>query len=509
MRLRASSGDPVGQELDALIIPLIRSDGLPPALRNLDAGLGGAITRSLKWGDFVGKRNELAVLLGGDHAAKRIILIGLGDPKQVAEQTLRAAAATAVREAARRKSQHAGLVVPTLRRIPAQNAGQALAEGALLGSYRFDKYRTTEDNPVALASLDLFTRDASHARALRQGIGIGTITAESENLARDLSNEPGSVHTPNWLGQRARELGREFGLGVRVLGPRELEAHKMGGLLAVGRGSANPPRLIVLEHGAPPKAPARRGRKATGRSPRRRPTIALVGKGITFDTGGVSLKPSASMQDMKHDMSGGAAVLGCMRAIALLKLPLHVVGIIPAAENKQGADAYLPGDVIETASGKTIEVINTDAEGRVVLSDAIHYATRYEPDAIVDLATLTGACVVALGSAAAGVMGNDDALIERVRAAGERAQERVWPLPLWDEHRDQIKSHIADIKNTGGREAGTLTAAAFLSHFVGEIPWAHLDIAGTAWTARDRALCVKGATGFGVRLLVELLRNWR
>ena len=509
MKLRVSGADPAGQELDALIIPLARSETLPRGLRGLDAALGGAITRSLERGDFAGNSNELSALLGGEQAAKRIILIGLGDQKEVSEQTLRAATATAVREAARRKSRSAGLLVPPLRRIATPNAGQALTEGALLGSYRFDKYRTTEDKPTALESLELFMPDAARARALRQGIAIGTITAEAENLARDLSNEPGSVHTPTWLGERAREIGREFGLRVHVLGARELEAQKLGGLLAVGRGSANPPRLIVLEHGARPKASARRGRKATGRSPRGRPTIALVGKGITFDTGGVSLKPSASMEDMKHDMSGGAAVLGCMRAIALLKLPLHVVGIVPAAENKQGANAYLPGDVIETAAGKTIEVINTDAEGRIVLSDAIHYATRYEPDAIIDLATLTGACVVALGSAAAGLMGNDDVLIERVRAAGERAHERAWPLPLWKEHREQIKSHIADIKNTGGREAGTLTAAAFLSHFAGEIPWAHLDIAGTAWTGRDQALCVKGATGFGVRLLVELLRNWR
>ena len=324
----------------------------------------------------------------------------------------------------------------------------------------------------------------------------GCIAAESARLARDLSNEPGSVHTPAWMADQARKLGREVGLKVKVLAERELEREKMQGILSVGRGSANPPRLIVLEHNAP----------ASGA--RRRPTLALVGKGITFDSGGISIKPAANMHEMKHDMSGGAAVFGAMRGAALLGLPQHLVGIVPAAQNMPGASAYLPGDIVRAASGKTIEVLNTDAEGRVVLADALHHAQSFKPDAIVDLATLTGACVIALGSACCAVMGNNERLIKRVQAAGDRSHERAWPLPLWDEHKKQIKGDVGDIKNTGGREAGASTAGAFLSHFVGATPWAHLDIAGTAWTTREQPYCVKGATGFGVRLLLELLRDW-
>jgi leucyl aminopeptidase len=271
----------------------------------------------------------------------------------------------------------------------------------------------------------------------------------------------------------------------------------MGGILAVGRGSANPPRLIVLEHGRP------------ARGARRRPTLALVGKGITFDTGGISIKAAEAMDEMKHDMSGGAAVIAALRAAALLRLPLHVVGIVPAAQNMPDGRAYLPGDIVTSANGKTIEVLNTDAEGRVVLSDALHHATSFEPDAIIDLATLTGACIVALGHVCAAVLGNDEALIRNVIAAGERTRERAWQLPLWDEYKKQIKGSFGDVKNTGGRPAGTITAAAFLSHFVGNVPWAHLDIAGTAWRKGDGDDGPKGATGFGVRLLLELLRGWK
>jgi leucyl aminopeptidase len=305
------------------------------------------------------------------------------------------------------------------------------------------------------------------------------------------------VHTPAWLGDRARELAREVGLRVHVFDERELERRHMGALLAVGRGSANPPRMIVLEHGAPP------------RGARRRRCVALVGKGITFDTGGISIKQAAGMEDMKHDMSGGAAVFGALRVAALLRLPLHVVGIVPAAQNSPDGKGYLPGDVLRSASGKTIEVQNTDAEGRVVLADGLFHAQSYEPEAIIDLATLTGACVVALGREYAGMLGNDERLQARVRAAADATRERVWPLPLADEHKKAIESHIADVKNTAGREAGVLTAGAFLSHFVGEAPWVHLDIAGKELTPKDAPYCVKGATGFGVRLLAELLRRWR
>jgi leucyl aminopeptidase len=275
----------------------------------------------------------------------------------------------------------------------------------------------------------------------------------------------------------------------------ELRRRKMGGILAVGQGSANPPRLVILEH--------KPGGRATI------PTLCLIGKGITFDSGGISLKPSPGMHDMKHDMSGAAAVLGAMRAIALLKLPLHVVGVVAAAENMPGPSAYRPGDIITTLAGKTIEITNTDAEGRVVLADALHYANAtYEPQAMIDLATLTGACVVALGPWATGLLGNHEGLIEAVRAAGERSGERTWHLPLFDAHKEAMKSNVADLKNAGGRNAGTSTAASFLSAFVGDRPWVHLDIAGTGWSDKPGPYQQRGATGVGVRLLIELLRNW-
>jgi leucyl aminopeptidase len=495
MQIDVVRGDPRSVASDALALLLPQSNELPRALRALDAALHGALGKALERGDFAGKAGEVAPLHADGIAAGRVLLVGLG--KQVDLEALRRGAGAAVRATVARKGQSVTLVTPGLRRPAPEPAAQALAEGAILGGYRFDRYRTTGERPAPLERCALLAPDARALAALRRGARAGVVIAESTNFARDLSNEPGSVHTPAWLGERAKELGREVGLSVRVLDERELEQRKMGALLAVGRGSAHPPRLIVVEHNAP-----KRGQ-------RKRPCVALVGKGITFDTGGISIKAAASMEEMKHDMSGGAAVLGALRAAALLKLPLHVVGIVPAAQNSPSGTAYLPGDVIRSASGKTIEVQNTDAEGRIVLADGLHHAQSFEPAAIVDIATLTGACVVALGREFAALISTDEDLAERIAAAAEPTRERVWRMPLVEEHKKAIESHIADVKNTAGREAGTLTAAAFLSHFAGERPWAHLDIAGKELVGKDSSYCVKGATGFGVRLFVELLRRWR
>jgi leucyl aminopeptidase len=283
----------------------------------------------------------------------------------------------------------------------------------------------------------------------------------------------------------------------------------MGGILAVGGGSANTPRLIVLDHD-PRSSRGKKGAKSQAAAARRLPTVCLVGKGITFDSGGISIKPSAAMDEMKHDMSGAAAVIGAMRACALLKLPIRVVGVIAAAENMPSSTAYRPGDVVTTMSGKTVEILNTDAEGRVVLADALHYAkTKFKPEAMLDLATLTGACVVALGKWATGLFGNHEGLIEAVREAGETTAERAWPMPLWKEHRKAVRSDVADIKNTTGRDGSSSTAAAFLANFVGDTPWVHLDIAGTAWSNKPSPYLKKGSTGVGVRLLAELLQGWK
>jgi leucyl aminopeptidase len=497
MRVQVRREDPVRSKCDALIVLLPKAERVPRTLRTLDRALRGRIQRYLETGEFRGKVDEVVSFPAEGAAAKTVLLVGLGEDRAVNAESFRRAAGAAIKAAARRRAAKVGLIVPSGRGPGPAERAQALTEGAILGAYRFDKYREVEDAPGVVAELSLLMSDGQDGAALRRGARLGAVSAGSTHLARDLSNEPGSVHTPVWLADQARKLGREVGLRVQVLAERELKREKMEGLLAVGRGSANPPRLIVLEHRRP------------ARGARRRPTVALVGKGITFDSGGISIKPAANMQQMKHDMSGAAAVFGAMRGTALLELPLHVVGLIPAAQNMPGARAYVPGDIVRSASGKTIEVLNTDAEGRIVLADGLHYAGRFKPDAILDLATLTGACVIALGSACCGLMGNNEPLIKRVREAGDRSHERAWPLPLWDEHKREIRGDVGDIKNTAGREAGPSTAGAFLSHFAGDTPWAHLDIAGTAWTTRERPYCVKGATGFGVRLLLELLRTWR
>jgi leucyl aminopeptidase len=367
----------------------------------------------------------------------------------------------------------------------------------VLGGYRFDAFKSRgEEPPFDVAAFQLCFEHAEDARAARAGVKRGALLAECQNLARQLSNLPGNELPPAALAREAQKVAREVGLRARVLGPAELRRRKLGAILAVGGGSANAPRLIALEH---------RPRRAA-----RADTLCFVGKGITFDSGGVSIKPAAAMDEMKHDMSGAAAVVGALRACALLDVPLRVVGVIAAAENMPSGTAYRPGDVVRSGAGKTIEVLNTDAEGRVVLADALHFAkTEYQPRAIVDLATLTGACIVALGSWASGLFGNHERLAEAVRRAGEATGERVWPMPLWEEHRKAVKSEVADLKNTTGRDAGSSTAAAFLAAFAGDTPWVHLDIAGTAFTSRPGACQARGATGVGVRLLLELLSSWK
>jgi leucyl aminopeptidase len=295
-------------------------------------------------------------------------------------------------------------------------------------------------------------------------------------------------------------VAREVGLGCRILAVPEMQRLGMGAILAVGQGSAHPPRTIVLEH-----RPGRAARRKDAAG-----AICLVGKGITFDSGGISIKPAQGMDEMKHDMSGAAAVVGALRACALLRVPLHVVGVIGAAENMPSGTAYRPGDVVTSMSGKTIEILNTDAEGRVVLADALHYArSKYQPRAMIDLATLTGACVVALGKWATGLFGNDEKLVELVRQAGEATGERVWPMPLWEDHKKAVRGDVAQLKNSTGREAGSSTAAAFLAAFAEGTPWVHLDIAGTGWTTKAAAYQPRGATGVGVRLLIETLRALR
>ncbi len=503
MQVRVAASDPARAAVDVLVLPSFELDPkkwqLPARVARLDRALGGALAAAVRSGDFRGREGDaLTVYPDGAIAARRVVLLGLGANSEAHPDTLRRAAGRAVGAARARRATSLAIAAPTLRRVRLAPGARALAEGAVLGDYRFDAYQEKPKEPSPpLATTTLLYERQADARSARAPADRGVAVAESQNFARELSNQPGNALPPAALARAAQRMARETGLRCRVLGVAELEKRKMGGILAVGGGSANTPRLVVLEHGRPPKGA------------RKRPTIALVGKGVTFDSGGVSIKPSAGMDKMKHDMSGAAAVVGTLRACALLKLPLHVVGVVGAAENLPSGTAYRPGDLVRTAAGKTIEVLNTDAEGRVVLADALHFArSEFEPAAMIDLATLTGACIIALGGWCSGVMGDED-LVERIRKAGEATAERAWPLPLWEEHRKHVKSKVGDLKNTGGRDAGAITAGAFLSYFSEGTPWAHIDIAGTADTDKPGPYQPAGATGVGVRLLVDLLENWR
>jgi leucyl aminopeptidase len=346
--------------------------------------------------------------------------------------------------------------------------------------------RPAEDKKAPLERVDLLAPDET--AAMTEGHRVGAAIGAGQTFARGIQVLPGNVCTPSYVARAAEELGKSHGMSVTVLDKAAIVREKMGGLLAVAQGSAEEPRFIALEYQGADGAP-----------------VVLVGKGVTFDTGGISIKPAQNMEDMKYDMSGAAAVLGTFEALGRLRPAVHVVGLIPSTENMPSGTAVKPGDVITSHLGKTIEVINTDAEGRLILCDALSYARRYQPACVLDIATLTGAIVVALGHTAAGVMGTDDTLVEEVRSAGERSGERVWPLPLWDEYRELMKSDIADVKNAGGRPAGSISAGWFLREFVEGYPWAHLDIAGTAYTDREDPTRVKGPTGMGVRLFSEFV----
>jgi leucyl aminopeptidase len=378
--------------------------------------------------------------------------------------------------------------------LDAEGLGQALAEGSILGLYRFLKYKTDEENDRKkdIRTIILLTESAGAVTAMRKGVKAGEVIAGSTAMARDMVSSPPVDMTPGVIATKAKELARQFGLKIQVLDKDRMQKLGMGALLGVASGSVQPPKFIIVEY--------RKGGK--------KPFIALVGKTITFDSGGISIKPAENMDRMKDDMSGGAAVLGVIRNAAALKLPLNIVGLLPATENMPGGGAYKPGDVLRTMSGQTIEILNTDAEGRLILSDALAYACKYKPAVIVDIATLTGACSIALGAEATGMLGTDDRFKQRIRAAGEKTGERVWEMPLWEEYYEQIKSDIADMKNTGGRAGGLITAAALLSKFVQKYPWVHLDIAATAWTEKERPYTPKGATGIGVRLLTQFLRDY-
>jgi leucyl aminopeptidase len=366
----------------------------------------------------------------------------------------------------------------------------------VLALYKYDKYITVKkaEAEITLKEISFFRAAAADEKNIKKAVKAAEAIYRAVTFARDLANAPGNEVFPEVLAERAEKMAKEHKLGITVLGRKEIKELGMGGILGVSAGSEKPPRFLIVEHN--------KGKENLD-------TIVLVGKGVTFDSGGISIKPSSGMDEMKLDMSGAAAVLGAMQAIADLDLPLHVVGLTPLVENMPSGSAMRPGDILTAMNGKTIEVDNTDAEGRLILADALAYAERYKPKTVIDLATLTGACVVALAQFATGMMGTDEATMEKLKKVGEKTHERVWQLPIYDDYDKLIKSNVADVKNTGGRWGGAITAAMFLKRFIGEYPWVHLDIAGTAMLEEATDYEPKGGSGVGVRLLVELLRNWK
>jgi leucyl aminopeptidase len=492
--IRVVVGDVARFRGDALVVNLFEGIKAPGgATGAVDAALGGAIRKLIQAREVTGKWGEQTLVHSlGKLPAERVLVAGLGKSEEFTLDRARAVSAEAAKSLRKIGARQIGSIVHGAGAggfNPAQ-ATQALVEGALLGLYRFTRYkRNTEDAKKEIESLTIVERDRQKLRAMTEAVRRGRIVAEATNAARDLVNEPGNTLTPAELGRRAQAMARRAGIRCQVLGPRELRRLGARALLGVARGSREPARLILLEY--------RAGRRGG-------PHLGLVGKGITFDSGGISIKPAEIMEAMKGDMAGAAAVLAATSAIAQLQLPVHVTAVVPATENLPGGAALKPGDILRAMSGKSIEVVNTDAEGRLVLADALHYARSRKVSHLVDVATLTGACVVALGTLNSGAFSNNQALLDKVLAAGRAAGEKIWPMPMDVEYDELIKSDVAEIKNTGGRKGGAIAGAKFLQHFVGDTPWVHLDIAGTFETDKEKGSQPKGGTGVMVRTLVNL-----
>jgi len=486
-RITARRAQPDTADASLLVLALASGATLTPALTALDATLGGALGRALERKDFRGARDETLVLPGGAKGAQRVLLVGLGKPASMVG-ALRRAASVASRQARK-------IGAPSLAFVAedqSEGAIEAMAVGLTMGSWEYTTTRSAppeDERKAALESAQILVSDEASANAaVQRGSAIGG----GINLARQLAMLPGNICTPEYLANTAREIASRRGMNITVLGRTEMKAEKMGSFLAVAQGTPQDPKLIALEYR---KGPA-------GSKP-----VVLIGKGLCFDSGGISIKPAQGMEHMKFDMCGAAGVLGAMDTIGALGLPINVVGLVGSTTNMPSGEAMNPGDVVQSHLGKFIEIVNTDAEGRLVLADVLSYARRFDPAAVIDAATLTGACVVALGHSASGVFGNDQALIDEVLAAGRSSGDTGWQLPLFDDYKELILTDAADIKNTGGRAAGAISAAMFLKEFAETFPWVHLDIAGTAYSETDLGFIPKGPTGVPVSLFVDFVRG--
>ncbi|HET9530475.1 MAG TPA: leucyl aminopeptidase [Blastocatellia bacterium] len=497
MEVRAEFSKFYDVEADALVVMIYEGERADEgALKELDARAGGVLNDLIGSDEMRGKQGDMVYIYRpGNLRARRLLLVGAGKREDFSLDTIRRMAGSAARYL--RSKGARSMAVLRRSQLDLGKSAQAAVEGALIGLFEPDMYKTENKEERYIEELILVAAHSGSEDALAEGVECGRIIGEAVNFARELSNEPSSTLTPSELAERARETATRYGLDIDILDEARMKELGMGALLGVARGSDEPAKLIVLRYTPDESEPM--GNDAD--------VVAIVGKGITFDSGGISIKPAEGMEKMKYDMSGAAATLAAMRAIAQLKPRVNVIGLMPATENMPSGRAYKPGDVLRAMSGKTIEVVNTDAEGRLILADAITYARKLGATRIIDLATLTGAVSIALGPVNVAILGNDQAFVDEIREAGREVGERFWQLPMDKEYRDMIKSDIADIKNSAGRYAGTITAAYFLREFAEETPWVHLDIAGTAWETERKPHLAKGPTGVAIRALINYVCN--
>ena len=487
MQVRLTSDAPLGVRTGALVLPIF-SDGAEEVAKDVDDALGGTIAAALASGEFKGKLGECLMVHAKDHPFGRVLGVGLGERAKFEPMLLAKFAGTAVRYLGRRRIEDVAVVLPPQARGFEMACASFVAEGAIAGEFETTVYQENPERKVVVKTVAIVA-SGFDVPALERGVARGSVIGEAVNFARRLAITPANDMTPTHLADEASKMAKDNGLAIEVLDEARARSEGMGSYLSVAQGSVQPPKFIVMRYSGDPSSEE---------------LLALVGKGITFDTGGISIKPADRMEEMKYDMSGGAAVIATMSAIAKLKPKINVIGIVPATENMPGGKATKPGDIVKAMNGKTIEIINTDAEGRLILADGLCYARKAGATKVVDTATLTGACVIALGHAAAALVTNDDEFAKDFLDAAKSSGERYWQMPYYEEYSNQMKSDIADLKNTGGRAAGTLTAAAFLRAFVDNTPWVHLDVAGTAYLENESAWQAKGPTGMPVRALVAL-----
>jgi len=498
MEVKVILADIIDYEVDALIVNLFEEVKQPGGATGVvDKALGGAISQLIATGEIKGKLNEITLLHSlGKLPANRVIVAGLGKQPMLTIDKIRGVSAVACRFLRNIGIKRVATIAhgAGVGGIEAGKAAQAIAEGAILGLYTFHKHITKQPESGEIEEIMVIERDEGKIFELEQGCATGKVIAEAVNLARDMVNQPANFMTPSDMVEVARGIATSYGLEFAVLDQEQIQELGMGALIGVAQGSKQAAKLITLQY---------KGDNSTASA------LGLIGKGVTFDSGGISIKPSENMAEMKGDMAGGATVIATLKAIAELRPKINVTALVPATENLPSGTALKPGDVIKAMNGKTIEIISTDAEGRLILADALCYARKMGLSPLLDVATLTGACRVALGDVCSGAFGNDQGLMDKAIEAGKEAGECLWQMPMYEEYKEQNKSEVADIKNVGGRYGGAITAAQFLAEFAEDTPWVHLDIAGTSQIEKEKGYLVKGATGVGVRTLVDFILNLR